>query len=142
MMIAVALVSQRFGRSSCAHREADARASLSAAHLGINPALADLLRGRQIQPINRTGDTTMFTNMKIALVAALVIGTASAALAGAKDEDERGGFVVPGSMDGVNPAYHPDIFGNPATARAYGFVQSRDHTWHVQGNWRQWPHSR
>ena len=62
----------------------------------------------------------MFTNTKMALAAVLVLGTASAALA--NDNDETGGFVVPGSMDGVNPAYHPDIFGNAAAARAYGFT--------------------
>jgi hypothetical protein len=67
-----------------------------------------------------TGDTTMFTNMKMALAAVLVLGTASVALA--NDNDETGGFVVPGSMDGVNPAYHRDIFGNAGTARAYGFT--------------------
>jgi hypothetical protein len=49
----------------------------------------------------------------------------------------RGGFVVPGSLDGVNPAYHRDIFGNPAVAAAYGFVQSRDGAWHVRGDWRR-----
>jgi hypothetical protein len=49
----------------------------------------------------------------------------------------RGGYVVPGSLDGVNPAYHPDIFGNPAAAAAYGFVQSRDGIWHVRGDWRR-----
>jgi hypothetical protein len=65
----------------------------------------------------------MFTNTKIVLAAALILGTASAALA-SDHEDQSGGFVMPGSMDGVNPVYHPDIFGNPATAKAYGFVQS------------------
>ena len=62
----------------------------------------------------------MFTNSKMALAAALILGTASAALA--NDSDETGGFVLPGSMDGVNPAYHPDIFGNAGAARAYGFA--------------------
>jgi hypothetical protein len=62
----------------------------------------------------------MFTNTKIALAAALILGTASAALA--NDNDETGGFVLPGSMDGVNPVHHPDIFGNAGTARAYGFA--------------------
>src|ERR1700692_3310610 len=47
-------------------------------------------------------DTTMLNKTKIALAAALVIGTASTALAG--------GYVLPGSMDGVNPAYHPRWF--------------------------------
>jgi hypothetical protein len=44
---------------------------------------------------------------------------------------DRGGFVKPCSLDGVNPAFHPDIFGNPAIARSYGFVQSRGGTWQV-----------
>jgi hypothetical protein len=43
----------------------------------------------------------MLTKTKIVLVAALMLGTASAALAGS---------VMPGSMDGVNPAYHPRWF--------------------------------
>jgi hypothetical protein len=44
----------------------------------------------------------MLTKIKLALAAVLVLGTASTALAG--------GYVVPGSMDGVNPAYHPRWF--------------------------------
>ena len=44
---------------------------------------------------------------------------------------DQGGFVQPCSLDGVNPAYHPGIFGNPAIARSYGYVQSRDGAWHV-----------
>ncbi len=44
----------------------------------------------------------MLTKMKFALATALVLGTASTALAG--------GYVLPGSMDGVNPAYHPRWF--------------------------------
>jgi len=79
----------------------------------------------------------MSTKTKIALAAALILGTASAALAGDSNSEPGGGSVVPGSLDGVNPAYHPGIFGNPATARKYGFVQSSDGTWHVQGNWQQ-----
>jgi hypothetical protein len=43
----------------------------------------------------------MLTKTKIVLVAALMFSTTSAALAG---------YVVPGSMDGVNPAYHPRWF--------------------------------
>jgi hypothetical protein len=79
----------------------------------------------------------MLTKTKIALATALVLGTASAALAGDSNSDPGGGYVVPGSLDGVNPAHHPGIFGNPATAKAYGFVQSSDGTWHVQANSRQ-----
>jgi hypothetical protein len=44
-------------------------------------------------------------------------------------------FVIPCSLDGVNPAYHPSIFGNPTVARvAYGFIRLRDGTWHVEKN--------
>jgi hypothetical protein len=70
----------------------------------------------------------MLTKTKIALATALIIGTASAALAGDSSSEPSGGYVVPGSMDGVNPAYHPGIFGNAATAKAYGFVQTQ-HGW-------------
>jgi hypothetical protein len=44
---------------------------------------------------------------------------------------------MPGSLDGVNPAFHPGIFGNPAIAKTYGFVQWSDGTWHVQANSHQ-----
>jgi hypothetical protein len=37
------------------------------------------------------------------------------ALANDQGED-RGGYVLSGSMDGVNRAYHPDIFGNSGNA--------------------------
>jgi hypothetical protein len=70
----------------------------------------------------------MFTKTKTALSVAIVLGalgSASAALA-SDHEDQSGGFVMPGSMDGVNPVYHPDIFGHPATAKAYGFIQSQN----------------
>ena len=63
----------------------------------------------------------MLTKTKMALGAALTLAAASAAMANERDDD-RGGYVVPGSMDGVNPVYHPGIFGNADAARAYGFV--------------------
>jgi hypothetical protein len=59
----------------------------------------------------------MMTKIKLALAAVLVLGAGS--LAQASDNDggnETGGFVMPGSMDGVNPAYHPRWFP------AYGHV--------------------
>jgi hypothetical protein len=68
-----------------------------------------------------TGDTTMLINTKIAFAVALIVGTASAALAG-DQTDERGGYVMPGSMDGVNQVHHSDIFGN--AGKAYGRVES------------------
>ena len=58
----------------------------------------------------------MITKMKIALAAVIVIGTAAAAMAG-DQTDERGGYVMPGSMEGVNPVYHPDLFGAFAKGR-------------------------
>src|SRR6202040_3326642 len=69
----------------------------------------------------------MFT--KIALAAALTLGTVGAALA-APDTDPTGGFreLGPGGFvtDGVNPAYHPSLrgaAGNAGTAgNAYGFA--------------------
>jgi hypothetical protein len=53
----------------------------------------------------------------------------------------QGNYVVPCSLDGVNPVYHPEIFRNPAVARAYGFVRARDGTWQVVKNCRPyWPY--
>jgi hypothetical protein len=72
----------------------------------------------------------------VALVIALgVLSTSSAAWSFFDGRNFRGGFVKPCSLDGVNPVYHPDIFGNPALARAYyGFVLGRDHVWRVEDN--------
>jgi len=70
----------------------------------------------------------------LAIISALgVLGTASAALA--KGGRHPSGNVRPCSLDGVNPVYHPLVFGNPAVAaREYGFVKSRDGAWHVEPN--------
>jgi len=54
------------------------------------------------------------------------------------DRRNRGGYVIPCSLDGVNPVYHPGIFGNPAVARSYGFVYGRDGAWHVVPGCRSW----
>jgi hypothetical protein len=51
-----------------------------------------------------------------------------------------GGYVKPCSLDGVNPAYHPGIFGNPAIARFYyGFYVGPDRRWHVIPNCHIYP---
>jgi hypothetical protein len=88
----------------------------------------------------------MMTKIKFALAAILVLGAGS--LAQASDNDggnETGGFVMPGSMAGVNPAYHPRWFpayghvmrsydrANAYTysgAGAYGFVPRATHHKH------------
>jgi hypothetical protein len=49
----------------------------------------------------------MFTKTKIALSVAIVLGAASAVLAGPENTEDRGGYVISGSTDGVNPVYHP-----------------------------------
>jgi hypothetical protein len=46
--------------------------------------------------------------------------------------DGAGSVVVRCNLSGVNPAVHPEIFGNPAVAASYGFARSRDGTWHVR----------
>jgi hypothetical protein len=68
-------------------------------------------------------------------VAVGVLASSSTAFAYFDGRYYRGGFVKPCSLDGVNPVYHPDIFGNPALARAYyGFVLGPDHVWRVIPN--------
>ena len=54
-----------------------------------------------------------------AAIAALgVVGTASALANQNSDRDrDRGGFVTPCSLAGVNPAYHPEVFGSAAVPR-------------------------
>src|SRR5450432_1794105 len=48
----------------------------------------------------------MLNKTKIALAAALLLGTASAVLAADSGENNQGGAVMPGSTAGVNPADH------------------------------------
>jgi hypothetical protein len=53
-----------------------------------------------------------------------MLGGASTARASNENDggNETGGYVLPGNRDGVNPVYHPGIFGNPSAAAAYGFA--------------------
>ncbi len=77
----------------------------------------------------------------IAVLAAVVlgiVGAATAARAGDQGED-RGGYVVPGSMVGVNPVYHPDLFGRAGSTgpagNAYGYAPvpvQQEHRVHKQ----------
>ena len=73
----------------------------------------------------------------LSMVLALgVLGGASAARASNENDggNETGGYVLPGSRDGVNPAYHRGIFGNPFAANAYGFapVKHKQHAEHYR----------
>jgi hypothetical protein len=54
-----------------------------------------------------------------AVIALGVLGAATAARAGDQGE-ERGGYVVPGSMVGVNPVYHPNWFRRAGNAEPAG----------------------
>jgi hypothetical protein len=64
----------------------------------------------------------MSTWTKIALAAAITLGTASASLGR--------GFVMPCSLDGVNPQHHHRIFRHFATE--YGFIESASGVWYVR----------
>jgi len=71
----------------------------------------------------------------LAVAATMVVLGAPCAAWARYDYDREGPRVTPCSLAGVNPVYHPEIFGNPAFAKAYyGFVQGRDHAWHVIPN--------
>ena len=67
----------------------------------------------------------------VAMAAGLMVVGSAATAQAQFDYGYQGGFVKPCSLDGVNPAYHPYIFGNPEVARSYGFVRSRDGRWQV-----------
>jgi hypothetical protein len=76
------------------------------------------------------------------LAAAGLLGATSAAWPFVPSEGDRkefqGGYVKPCSLDGVNPAAHPGIFGNPVVARSYGFYVGPDRRWHVIPNCHIW----
>jgi hypothetical protein len=59
-----------------------------------------------------------------AAVALGIVGAASVAQAGGSDNwNDSGGYVVPGSMSGVNPVFHPGWFGRSGSAGdAYGYA--------------------
>jgi hypothetical protein len=64
-------------------------------------------------------------------------GKAMFQMLGVFAEFERSMIQIPCSLDGINPAHHPEIFGNPAVAASYGFVRSRDGTWQVRPGCRR-----
>jgi hypothetical protein len=74
----------------------------------------------------------MFSKTKTALSVGMVlaaVGTASLAWAGSQNDGDSGlgGFVIPGSTVGVNPAYHQDEFGSAAKAYGYAVSPSQKH---------------
>ena len=88
---------------------------------------ADATLARSALPARRT----KFTKTKMALAAVFVLGVASAAQAGDRDDPEpRGGSRVgplgQSFVDGVNPALHPAIraesFGQAANVYGYAAV--------------------
>ena len=84
--------------------------------------------------MNRTMISARVVILSVLAVGALATNAAMAS-SFVGDRGHKGGYVKPCSLDGVNPAYHPDIFGNPALAKAYyGFVRGRDGTWQVENN--------
>jgi len=65
----------------------------------------------------------MLTKVKFVLAAALVLGAGSLAQASNENDggNNTGGYVLPGSMDGVNPVFHPRWFPQYGRVmRAYG----------------------
>ena len=72
----------------------------------------------------------------ITLAIAAVLGGATVASA----QQQGGapstfGAVQPCSLAGINPADHPEVFGNPEVARVqFGFVQGPDGNWQVIPN--------
>jgi hypothetical protein len=69
-----------------------------------------------------------------------MLAIVSAVAATDKRNDDRGGRetgVLPCSLNGVNPVYHPEIFGNAAAAASYGFVRSPNGTWQVRPGCRR-----
>jgi hypothetical protein len=71
--------------------------------------------------------------VRSAIVSSAILGIVSMAFAagGEVKEPREGGYVVPCSLDGVNPVHHPEIFGNAATAKSYGFIRDRNGTWQL-----------
>jgi hypothetical protein len=75
-------------------------------------------------------ETTMSrrkTFVALAVTAAVsALGAAGAAANSVDRTDDRGGFVIPGSTGGVNPAYHPHYFGNPPNYACFERFKSYD----------------
>jgi hypothetical protein len=71
-----------------------------------------------------------------AVAAGAVFGTVSTTLAQYGGGSNTYGSITACSLSGVNPAAHPEVFGNPTIAATYGFVQSHG-SWHVAAGCRR-----
>jgi hypothetical protein len=103
-------------------------------------AAKECLRPYLIEAVGSDQEETAMNGNRAFVVVAIMtaVGVLGVASAAASDH-ERGssrerGYVVPCSLAGVNPVYHPEIFGNAAAAYAFGFVRSRDGSWQVHPN--------
>jgi hexokinase len=73
----------------------------------------------------------MLNKTNIALAAALIAVSVTAALANDSGANDRGGYVVPGSTVGVNPVYHHRYahhvpnYSRPSDT--YGYVPTKHH---------------
>ena len=67
------------------------------------------------------------TLIAISDIALGIVGAASVAQANDSGENNMGGSVVPGSMAGVNPAYHPRWFGRAGNAYGYAALPIHKH---------------
>ena len=70
----------------------------------------------------------------VAITLVVSVTSSLAGMGGDSGDHMGGGGGVRCSLDGINPAHHPEIFGNPAVAASYGFVRSQDGTWDVAPN--------
>jgi hypothetical protein len=111
-----------------------------AQHREIQPDIAaEAMPPKPEQPNRGIGMVAKKALVMAAATAAIgLLGVSVATAASDHDQSLPRLFVMPCSLDGINPAYHPDIFGDPAAARSYGFVRSRDGTWHVQSGCRRY----
>ena len=67
-----------------------------------------------------------------------ILGVTSAVSSDRSGRGHDRSYVLPCSLVGVNPVYHPEIFGNPAAARSFGFVQGPDRVWRVVSGCRRY----
>jgi hypothetical protein len=70
----------------------------------------------------------MIRTMRAALCIAAILGAAAGAAqaSGSKQNEDDGGFVIPGSTAGVNPAYHPEYFGSPPNRACFARFNTYD----------------